>query len=421
MLTELRVRDLGVIADLSLVLGPGMTALTGETGAGKTLVVEAIELLLGGRADPVLVRPGTAEAWVEGRFVPGPGASGANAAAGGGEGGDAGAVRGAKEGTAEPREGDDLVVARTVPAAGRSRSYLNGRMAPLSALGDALGDLVDLHGQHSHQSLLWPAVQRAGLDRSAGVDHRPVLAARRRLRDLSQALAALGGDARSRARELDLLRFQVNELTAAKVTQSDEDERLAEEEDALAGATAHRQAATAALAALAGDGGSGELVGVTEGLGRVLTLLAGRPPLVGIHGRLLVTAVELDDATSELRIIADGLEDDPERLAQIRDRRQLLRELRRKYGDTLSEVMAYADQANGRLAELDRYQEESAALELQRSEASDALARLVAEVGAIRRSAAPRLPPRSRNKSVPWPCPRPISGWMCLTMRRARP
>ena len=149
-----------------------------------------------------------------------------------------------------------------MPAAGRSRSYLNGRMAPLSALGDTLGDLIDLHGQHSHQSLLSPAVQRAGLDQFGGVDHRPLVAVRRRLRDLSQALAALGGDTRGRARELDLLGFQLDELTAAKLTRSDEDERLAEEE-ALAGATAHRQAATAALAALAGDEAnpSGELVG----------------------------------------------------------------------------------------------------------------------------------------------------------------
>src|SRR3954454_15326806 len=112
MLTELAVHDLGVIDGLQLVLGPGMTALTGETGAGKTLVVEAIELLMGGRADPVLVRPGAAEAVVEGRFV-----------AGGGGG----------------------VVGRPVPATGRSRAYVDGRMAPLSALAEVGGALVDLH------------------------------------------------------------------------------------------------------------------------------------------------------------------------------------------------------------------------------------------------------------------------------------
>ena len=123
MLTEVRVAELGVIAELSLMIGPGMTALTGETGAGKTLVVEAIELLLGGRADPVLVRPGAEEAVVAGRF------------AGAGD------------------DGDDLVLERRVPLRGRSRAYVDGRMAPLATLAEAGSALVDLHGQHTHQSL----------------------------------------------------------------------------------------------------------------------------------------------------------------------------------------------------------------------------------------------------------------------------
>jgi DNA repair protein RecN (Recombination protein N) len=121
MLTELHVRDLGVIADLGLVLGPGMTAVTGETGAGKTLLVEAIELLVGGRADPVLVRPGAEEARVEGRFV----------------------------------EGDhEVVLARAIPRSGRSRAYVDGRLATAGELAEAGRSLVDLHGQHAHQSLL---------------------------------------------------------------------------------------------------------------------------------------------------------------------------------------------------------------------------------------------------------------------------
>src|SRR6202045_2482293 len=135
MLTEVRVAELGLFADLTLVLGPGLTALTGETGAGKTLVVDAIELLLGSRADPVLVRPGAEQASVEGRFA---------------EAGE---------------DGDDLILGRTLPASGRSRAYVDGRMAPLGVLADAASKLVDLHGQHAHQSLLSPAVQRAAVDR----------------------------------------------------------------------------------------------------------------------------------------------------------------------------------------------------------------------------------------------------------------
>src|SRR5437660_5029670 len=128
MLTELAVRDLGVIDDLRLLLGPGMTALTGETGAGKTLVVEAIELLVGGRADPMLVRPGADEARVEGRFT---------------------------------LDGEEHVLARVVPASGRSRAYVNGRLATATELAELGRRLVDLHGQHTHQSLLATPTQRA--------------------------------------------------------------------------------------------------------------------------------------------------------------------------------------------------------------------------------------------------------------------
>ncbi|MDP8938492.1 MAG: AAA family ATPase, partial [Actinomycetota bacterium] len=146
MLTELHVRDLGVIAELTLVLPSGMTALTGETGAGKTLLVEAIELLVGGRADPVLVRPGAQEARVEGRFT--------------------------------TEDGEEVVLARAVPREGRSRAYVDGRLATAAELADAGRALVDLHGQHSHQSLLSTAAQRGALDRFGSVDLAPLEAAR---------------------------------------------------------------------------------------------------------------------------------------------------------------------------------------------------------------------------------------------------
>ena len=136
MLVELRVRDLGVIEDSSITLGSGMTALTGETGAGKTLVVEALELLMGGRADPVIVRSGAKEALVEGRFF-----------------------------ESIESEESESILARSVPNSGRSRAWLDGGMATASALSEAGSRLVDLHGQHSHQSLLDPASQRAALDR----------------------------------------------------------------------------------------------------------------------------------------------------------------------------------------------------------------------------------------------------------------
>ena len=150
MLTELLVRDLGVIPEARVVLGPGLTALTGETGAGKTMLVEAISLLVGGRADPGLVRTGAAEAVVEGRFVV-PGEVGE----------------------------DEVVLTRVVPADGRSRAYRNGRLATAADLAEQGRALVDLHGQHQHQSLLSPSTQRAALDRFGAVPLEPLLEARR--------------------------------------------------------------------------------------------------------------------------------------------------------------------------------------------------------------------------------------------------
>jgi DNA repair protein RecN (Recombination protein N) len=359
MLAELRVRQLGVIADLTVVLAPGMTALTGETGTGKTLVVEAIELLLGGRADPVLVRPGADEASIEGRFT-----------------------------LAHPDDdddNDDLVVARTIPVAGRSRSYVNGHMAPLATLAQVAGPLIDLHGQHSHQSLLSTSAQRAAVDGFGAIDLHPIAAARRGIRAADESLASLGGDGSSRAREHDILSFQVNEIDAARLADPDEDAALAGEEDRLAGAASHREAAAGAERALSADGG------VADALGVVVSQLAGHDPLARVHDRVRAAAIELADAASDLRALAEHLDEDPERLGWIRERRQLLRQLRRKYGQTLADVIEFGAAAEQRLAELDGYEHRAAELERQREQASADLARAEESVGRQRRAAAPRL------------------------------
>ena len=218
VLTDLHVRDLGVIEDLTLVFGPGMTALTGETGAGKTLVVEALQLVLGGRASPGMVRAGATEALVEARFVVG-------------EGGD-------------DRE---VILARSVPAEGRSRAWVDGRMAPLAALGEAAAELVEIHGQHEHRALVTPAAQRNVLDAFAGTDLSRVRAIRSQLHALDEALAGLGGDAQQRAREADVLRYQVEEIAAAHLEDPDEEVALRLEEDRLADAAAYRDAALGAV------------------------------------------------------------------------------------------------------------------------------------------------------------------------------
>jgi DNA repair protein RecN (Recombination protein N) len=352
MLVELRVRDLGVIAELELVLGPGMTVLTGETGAGKTLLVEAVELLVGGRAEGVLVRPGAEEATVEGRFAQG---------------------------------ATETVLSRVVPHAGRSRAYVDGRMAPVGALAEAGRELVDLHGQHTHQSLLGQAAQRALLDAFGAVDVGEREQARARLADVDAQLAGLGGDARTRARELDVLRFQAAELESAAVEDRGEDERLEVEEDALAAASAHRGAAAGASAALGDDGGAGDAIGTA------LAAVGGRAPLAEMEDRLRAVAADVADLTAELRAAAERLQDDPERLEQVRARRRLLRDLTRKYGPTLEEVIAFAAEVRGHRELLESHDERAAALEQERGRAVADLRAAERALGAARRAAAPGL------------------------------
>jgi len=352
MLTELHIEDLGVIERLDLTLGPGMTAVTGETGAGKTMLVEALELLVGGRADASIVRPGAKEARVDGRFV------------------------------VDDRE---IVLTRVVPAEGRSRAYVDGRPATVGALADAAAGLVDLHGQHDHQSLLAPSTQRAALDAYGGVDTSALREARARLSVLEAELAALGGSARERAREIDLLRFQIAELDAAVLDDPDEEARLEELEDVLADAAAHREAGAAVHEALAADGGARDAVAAA------LAALGGRGPFREVADRLAALLAELDDVIGEVRGVTEGIEEDPEQLAEVRARRQLLRDLCRKYGDDLREVMAYREEAAARLAELEAHDERAKVIDAEVQAAMAAERAAALEVGRQRRAAAPRL------------------------------
>ena len=355
MLVELHVVDLGIVADLDLVLGEGLTAITGETGAGKTLLVEAVDLLVGGRADASLVRDGAEEARVEGRFV--------------------------------DADGAETVLARVVPRDGRSRAYVDGRLATAGELAERGRALVDLHGQHAHQSLLDPAVQRAALDRYAGAPALDALteyrAARADVRDAARALDALGGDARARAREVDLLRFQVEELAAAGLDDPDEERALEQEEAILADATAHLEALSRAYDLLEGA--------ALDALGRAQAELDGREPFAPIAARLHAAQAEVADIERELRLTSETVTDDPARLETVRARRHQLRELQRKYGDTLQEVIAYAATTAGRLAELEGYETRAAELEEARVAAERTATVAAARLSAARRTAAEPL------------------------------
>ncbi|CAB4612130.1 unannotated protein [freshwater metagenome] len=352
MLTELRVRDLGVIAEITLAFGPGMTSVTGETGAGKTLVVTAIELLVGGRSDVGMVRPGAKEATIEGRFVVGD---------------------------------EEVVLRRVVPASGRSRGYIDGHLATLAELGQRGAALVDLHGQHDHQSLLTPSIQRQALDRFGGIDLEPLRIVRKQIAAIDGRLAALGGDDRERAREMDLLRFQVDELVGAGLASADEDDELRAESEILADASGHREAAGAAVDALSEEGGAADALAIA------LAAIGDRPPFVEVAGRLHGVVAELNDVAAEIRHMGERIDSDPERLAAIGERRRLLQDLRRKYGESVADVIAWRDSALGRLEELEGRDEIAAALDAERRTALAKLAELEAKVLAARSGAAPRL------------------------------
>ncbi|MCP3911402.1 MAG: DNA repair protein RecN [Actinomycetia bacterium] len=345
MLLELCITDLGVISEVSLLLEPGMTALTGETGAGKTMVVEAIDLLVGGRADSGIVRPGADEARVEGRLV--------------------------------DNDGTEMVLTRVIPRQGRSRAYLDGRPTIAATLAEIGHRLIDLHGQHDHQSLLAAAVQRESLDRFGDIDLDPYRQARDRVVEVEAALAVLGGDDRERAQAIDLHRFQVDELDRAGLVDPDEDAALEVEEDLLADGVAHQEAVEGTRVVLADDGG------MADRLAEAIGLLADRAPFSATHDRLVGLQAELDDLIHDLRSTSEGIEPDPQRLDQVRERRRLIHELQRKYGDTLAEVMEFADRTRARLAELESHDERAARLDADLVEARDAL---LVEAGRLRKA-----------------------------------
>ncbi|MGH9300297.1 MAG: DNA repair protein RecN [Acidimicrobiales bacterium] len=382
MLVELTVRDLGVFVDLHLDFAEGMTAVTGETGAGKTLVVEALELLMGERADPVLVRPGATEALVEGRFV---------------------------------TEVEEIILARSIPAAGRSRAWISGRMATAANLAETGQAMVDLHGQGASQSLRTQISQRSALDAFGRIDARPLTQARRRIAELDRLVEELGGDARSTAQRADLLGYQISEITAAAVGDPDEDDHLRREQDALTHALADREALEAARAALDGegngrarnDGGSGgdgsggggpgpggERIGALDGLAQAhsaLSRLKGRPDLDQLSTRLAAVMAEMADLSTDLRQGAESTEDDPDRLRFVMERRSVLKGLMRKYGDSVADVIRHGEEARKSLADLESLGARLDRMEGERSLLEGELATAARKVADERRAAAPGL------------------------------
>lgn len=367
MLLELSVRDLGVIGSMTVRLRAGMIALTGETGAGKTLLVDAIELLMGGRADPGLVRPGAARATVDGRFSV-----------------DASVIERHDE-LHEWVEDSEIVISRVIPAEGRSRAYVNGRPATASTLAQLGRHLVDLHGQHAHQSLLGAKAQRDALDAFGLIDLGPLRAARASLAGIEAERAELGGDPRARHREIDLLRYQVDELDAAAITSATEDVELAAREDVLAHTVDFQQAGFAAVSAMSQDGGA------RDQLSTALQAIDGHAPFAAEASRLRDALAELDDIVDAVRAIGEDLEPDPEALAALSARRHLLQQLCRKYGDTLADVIEEHTRLAEQLEALQRAETRAGELDDAYAAAVAAVVDASAAVLAQRQAAAPAL------------------------------
>ncbi|MGA5167798.1 MULTISPECIES: DNA repair protein RecN [Streptomyces] len=340
----MRIRSLGVIDDAVVELSPGFTAVTGETGAGKTMVVTSLGLLLGGRADPALVRIGSPSAVVEGRVSVPPGA--------------AVAVR-AEEAGAELDDGA-LLISRTISAEGRSRAHLGGRSVPVGVLAELADELVAVHGQTDQQGLLKPARQRGALDRYAGDAVAVPLArygdAYRRLRAVSAQLEELTTRARERAQEADLLRFGLTEIEAVE-PRPGEDAELAAEAERLGHAEALASAAALAHGALAGNPEDPEVLDATTlvaGAQRALDAVrAHDPALAALADRMGEISILLADVATELAGYADNLDADPRRLAAVEERRAALTALTRKYGTDVAAVLAWAEEGAARLTELD--------------------------------------------------------------------
>jgi len=383
VLEELRITGLGVIEDTTLPLTRGMNVITGETGAGKTMVVTGLGLLFGGRADAARVRAEPGRAVVEGRLR----LTGAVAASVAERVVDAGS---------EPDEDGSVLLARTVTAEGRSRAHVGGRSVPVAVLGELGEQVVAVHGQSDQLRLLRPAEQRGALDRFAGPDHDKLLAQLRerygQWRAVEDDLADRRRNARERSQEADLLRLGLDEITRVD-PQPGEDDALKAEAQRLEHAEGLRTAAQVAHAALAGSGD--EAPDVTSLLAlarRTLETQSTVDSLLGeLAGRLDEVATLAGDISVELGGYLDALDADPDRLQEIYERRAALRALTRKYAEDVDGVIAWAEHARTRLSELDTSDELLEELDRERVRLAGEVAELAARVRAARIEAAGRF------------------------------
>lgn len=380
MLAELRIVDLGVIGEASIEPSPGFTAVTGETGAGKTMIVTGLALLTGAKADPRLVRVGSGRALVEGRWQLDPDTLASVSDLGGVD------------------EDGDLLVARQLSAT-RSRMTIGGAQVPAGLGQELVGEWVTIHGQSEQLRLGTPERQREVLDAAAGAalaaEMGPYREQFERRRRAAAELAELTGLAQSRLRELDLLRFGLDEIARVD-PQPGEDVALAAEARLLQSLDDVRLAVHSTQVALAGEEDSyGEVADALSLVGAarkaLVPAVVADPTLSGLAAELESAAAALADVASELAGYEAGLDADPLRLEWIAGRQAELQHLTRKYGATIDDVLAYAESSAARVLMLDSADSRIGELTAEVAALDGELADAAARITALRRTAADEL------------------------------
>ncbi|MCW2786211.1 MAG: recN [Marmoricola sp.] len=380
MIEEIRIASLGVIDESVLELGPGLNVVTGETGAGKTMLVTALGLLLGARADAGAVRSGAKAARVEGIVtVTDP---------------DGPLAHQADELGATIEDGT-LVLARQLSAEGRSRAFLGGASVPVSALQGVADHLVAVHGQSDQHRLLQADAQRAAVDGFAGSTVHPlrsqVSAGYAALRRVEAELAEVVGAARERAREADVLRLGLTEIETVD-PRSGEDVVLAAEESRLGFADTLRTGAEAAREALSSDTEGPDALGAVSAARRALESVREFDDEAGrLSDRVAEVSYLLADVAADVASYSTGLETDPARLSVVSERRAALTSLTRKYGETIDEVLAWSRSSAERLLSLDGSEERAEELRSERARLRAELATAAGALSDARRSAASTL------------------------------
>ncbi|MGC8668826.1 MAG: DNA repair protein RecN [Chthonomonadales bacterium] len=372
MLLNLAIRNFAIIDQLEIEFGAGLNVLSGETGAGKSIIVGALTLLLGGRTNADIVRTGADHAVVDGVFDVSSSPRVCQAASSLGF---------------EVEEGR-LLLSREVTAAGRSAARIMGRPATLAQIRE-LGDLlIDLHGQHEHQSLLSVPRHLDILDEWAGEDvaalRQQVSRVAMRLKQLEGQQSGVERDARERLRLMDLCRYQVDEITAAGLYAGEEEELRADERR-LANAQSLAEASSSAYELLAGEGGALEQLAATARLlGDGAHLDEALQPA---WDAVRAAQYQLQEVARDLLRYREGVEFNPARLEQIQDRLEQIRALKRKYGDTVEEVLQFALRARDTLATLEAAEEQSHELEAELKRCREEFRQLCSDLSYRRRQA----------------------------------